>query len=270
MGSHDPFGPLKHKLWPKERPWFKLAIWLSIIKSQELTRFTCVQVLCNMPLEISWQGLELCFRPHLNPRSAHKVMGPQSCKSSNFGNLGVLLGSPETKCHLDVGLVERYKIYYKGEGGGFSQVRVVVNLVSPSCPWFVLAPKVFQLCTNHFVLVLCKSVWVVKAYQFFLVHTGAPAHPSTPPKCCEPGSVPWLLTLSLSSIWDSHLSPSRSWECIIVTVQVGKSSISSYLLVSLISRIVLIRPLRLNGAIWTFLGRMALPLCGAFCPLYIV
>jgi hypothetical protein len=26
MGSHDPFGHLKHKLWPKERPGVKLAI----------------------------------------------------------------------------------------------------------------------------------------------------------------------------------------------------------------------------------------------------
>ncbi len=40
--------------------------------------------------------------------------------------------SPGTKCHLDVGLVERHKIYYKGEGGGFPQVRAVVSFVSPS------------------------------------------------------------------------------------------------------------------------------------------
>ncbi len=26
MDSHDPFGHLKHKLWPKERPGVKLAI----------------------------------------------------------------------------------------------------------------------------------------------------------------------------------------------------------------------------------------------------
>jgi len=26
MGSHDPFGHLKHKLWPKEGPEVKLAI----------------------------------------------------------------------------------------------------------------------------------------------------------------------------------------------------------------------------------------------------
>jgi len=55
----------------------------------------------------------------------------------------------ETKCHLDVGLMERCKVYYKGEGGGFTQVRAVVNLVSPSCLWLVLAPKMLQLCTNH-------------------------------------------------------------------------------------------------------------------------
>ncbi len=39
------------------------------------------------------------------------------------------LESPRTKCHLDVSLVERHKIYYKGEGGGFSQVRAMVSLV---------------------------------------------------------------------------------------------------------------------------------------------
>jgi hypothetical protein len=74
------------------------------------------------------------------------------------GISGLPLGSPGTRSHLDVAPVERRKVYYKGEGGGFPQVQAVVNLVCPSCPWFVLAPKVLQLCTNHLVLVLCKSV----------------------------------------------------------------------------------------------------------------
>jgi hypothetical protein len=56
-------------------------------------------------------------------------MGPQSCGSPNFGNL---IKTP--KCHLDVGPMARHKVYYKGEGGGFPQVRAVVNLVSPSLP----------------------------------------------------------------------------------------------------------------------------------------
>jgi hypothetical protein len=35
------------------------------------------------------------------------------------GILGFPLGSPETKSHLDVALVESYRVYYMGEGGGF-------------------------------------------------------------------------------------------------------------------------------------------------------
>jgi hypothetical protein len=47
------------------------------------------------------------------------------------GILGLPLGSLGTKCQLDMGLTERHKTYYKGEGGGFPQVWVVVSLVSP-------------------------------------------------------------------------------------------------------------------------------------------
>jgi hypothetical protein len=98
-----------------------------------------------------------------------------------MGILRLPLGNLGTKNHLDVAPVESYKIYYKGEGGGFPQVRAVVILVCPSCPWLVLAPKVLQLCTNHFVLVLCRSMWVIKACQFFLVpswSSNMPFYPS--------------------------------------------------------------------------------------------
>jgi hypothetical protein len=82
---------------------------------------------------------------------------------------------------LDVAPVKRQIEYYKGEGGGFPQVRAVVSLVSPSCSWFVLAPKVLQLYTNHLVLVLCRFVWVSEACQFFLVPSrsfNTPLYPS--------------------------------------------------------------------------------------------
>ncbi len=72
--------------------------------------------------------------------------------------LGLPLVSPRTENHLDVAPTERCRVYYKGEGGGFPQVGAVVSLVCLSCPRFVLALKVLQLCINHFVLVLCKSV----------------------------------------------------------------------------------------------------------------
>ncbi len=67
-------------------------------------------------------------------------------------------GVLEGKSHLDVGSVANHKINYKGEGGGFPQIRVVVNLVCLCCPWLILAPKVLQLCTNHVVWVMCRPM----------------------------------------------------------------------------------------------------------------
>jgi hypothetical protein len=72
----------------------------------------------------------------------------QSCGVLVVGISGHPLGSLGTKSHLDVALVESYRVYCKGEGGGFPQVRAVVSFVCPNCPWLVLTPKVFQLCIN--------------------------------------------------------------------------------------------------------------------------
>jgi hypothetical protein len=107
------------------------------------------------------------------------------------------------KSHLDVDPVERCRVYYKGEGGGFPQVRAVVSLMCscPCCPWLVLAPKVFQLCTNHLVWVVCKPVWVSEACQFLLVPSRSSNKPLYPSKCCELRSVPWFLPLPMSCTW---------------------------------------------------------------------
>ncbi len=60
--------------------------------------------------------------------------------------------NPGTKCHLDVGLVERHRVYYKGEGGGFLQVWAVVNLVTLSLPMAHPNTKSLHLCTNQLVV----------------------------------------------------------------------------------------------------------------------
>jgi len=65
---------------------------------------------------------------------------------------------PGEKSHLNVGPMERCRVCYKGEGGGFPQVRAVVSLMCSCCPWLVLTPKVLQLCTNHLVWVVCRPV----------------------------------------------------------------------------------------------------------------
>ncbi len=110
-------------------------------------------------------------------------------------------GVPREKSHLDVDPMERCRVYYKGEGGGFPQVRAVVSLVCLCCPWLVLAPRVFQLCTNHLVWVVCRPVWVSEACQLFLVPSRSSNTPLYPSKCYELGSVPQLLLLPLFSTW---------------------------------------------------------------------
>jgi hypothetical protein len=126
------------------------------------------------------------------------------------GISGLPLGSPGTKSHLDVVPVERCRVYYKGEGGGFPQVWAMVSLVGLSCPWLVLTPKVLQLCTNYFVLILCRSVWVIEACQFFLVPSRSSSTALYPSIMLWAKERPQFFTLSLFSVWDSHLSPSRS------------------------------------------------------------
>jgi hypothetical protein len=85
---------------------------------------------------------EVCSQSYGASKSPESVLA--RFQDSHAGVLG-------EKSHLDVGPVKRPKVYYKGEGGGFPQVRGVVNLVCRCCPWLVLASKVLQLCTNHFV-----------------------------------------------------------------------------------------------------------------------
>jgi hypothetical protein len=125
MSSHDPFVYLKHKLWSKERLGVKLVVWLSSTKSRELTRFPNVQEMCDILLENSRRGIQLCFRPHYNRRCARQGMGPQSCKSPNCANFG----SPGTQSHLDVAPMESCREYYKG--CCFPRVRAVMSFVSP-------------------------------------------------------------------------------------------------------------------------------------------
>jgi len=113
-----------------------------------------------------WKALDESYNFALDRTSIQgllaKLWGSKVPGVPAGGISGLPCGSPAgvlgKKNHLDVGPVERCRVYYKGEGGGFPQVRAVVSLVCPCCPWFVLAPKVLQLCTNHFVWVVCRPM----------------------------------------------------------------------------------------------------------------
>jgi hypothetical protein len=99
-----------------------------------------------------------------------KLWGRKVAGILTLGISGFPFGSPKTKCHLDVGLMERHKVYYKGEGGGFSpKSKLWWVLWVWICSWLVLAPKVLQLCINQLViwffagpcewLNVCHSSW---------------------------------------------------------------------------------------------------------------
>ncbi len=153
MGSHISFEYLKHKLWPKQRPEVKLPIWLPTIKSQEWPWFTYVQVACHISLKSSQQGLQLCFKHHLNRRLKRNFMSFQSCKSPNFGNFrtpylrvpgpnDIWLQAPwlgiENTIRGDVLVSLNYRPWWV--------------LWVHVCLWFVRAPKVLQLCINQLVV----------------------------------------------------------------------------------------------------------------------
>jgi hypothetical protein len=107
------FWPLKveNRLDPNACRWSAIHYWNVIEESYKFA-------LDLIPIRGLSKKLWLC-----------KVLGIQTGTV-----LGLLLRSPGTKSHLDVGAIERYREYYMGEGGGFFRVRAVVSLVSPKLP----------------------------------------------------------------------------------------------------------------------------------------
>ncbi len=71
-----------------------------------------------------------------------KLWGPKVVGVLILAISGLPFKSLRTKCHLDVGLMERHRVYYKGEGGAFPKFKSWWVLWVRVCPWLVLAPKV--------------------------------------------------------------------------------------------------------------------------------
>ncbi len=101
----------------------------------------------HIPLESSRQGLQLCLDLISIGGLQRELWAPKVVGVASLGILGLRLGSLGTKCHLDVGPVERHKVYYKGEGDGFSQVRAALSLMSLNLP--VARPSTKSAQTMH-------------------------------------------------------------------------------------------------------------------------
>jgi len=162
-------------------------------------------LVCKGRVTYHWKSLDNGYNFALDCISIRgllaKLWGSKVAGVPTWMISGLPFGSPRTKSHLDVGPMERCRVYYKGEGDGFPQVWAMVSIVCLCCLWLVLAPKVLQLRINHLVWVLCKHVWMSEACQLFLIPSQSSSMPLYPSTCCELGSMPRLLLLSLFSTW---------------------------------------------------------------------
>jgi hypothetical protein len=129
MRSHDPFEHLKHKLWPKEG-----SIWLLITKNKNHLDF----LMCKWRATYCWKvfdkGYNFALDLTLIEGLCTKLWAFKVTRVPISRISGLQVGSLGTKWHLGAGPVARHREYYKGEGGGFPQVRDVVSLVSPCLP----------------------------------------------------------------------------------------------------------------------------------------
>jgi hypothetical protein len=153
MASHESFGHLQPKLWAKEGPGVKLAVWLPTIKNRESTRPRRVQQECDMALESSQRELQPWFKPRPDPSSGGEKLWTPKVSGVQTGTVSRLhLGSPKKKSHLDVASTRSCREYYKGEGGGFPRVRAVVSQVSPSARGLSQHPKWCIMSSNQLVV----------------------------------------------------------------------------------------------------------------------
>jgi hypothetical protein len=143
LASNWSFGHLQPKLWTKEGPGVKLAVWLPTTKSQESTFSQRPMTVRDMALESSRGELQLWFKPRPDPNSGEKLW-MSKIPGVQTGTVSRLhLGSPGKKSHLDVPSTRSCREYYKGEGDGFPWVWAVVSLVCPSARDLSQHPRVF-------------------------------------------------------------------------------------------------------------------------------
>ncbi len=144
MGSHDPFGHLKHRLWPKES---RKSNWQFDYRPLEVKNRPDF-LTCRWRVTYRWKNLDKGYNFYLyliSIRSFHtKLWAPKVARISALGISKLPHGIPGRKWHLGVGPLARHIIYYKGEGGGFPQSGLWWVSWVRFCSWLVCAPK----CSN--------------------------------------------------------------------------------------------------------------------------
>jgi len=174
MGLYDPFGHIKHKLWPKESNWQFDSRPLKVGNWPDFLTFKWSVTYC-------WKALDKGYNFSINLitiESMHtKLWGPKSRESQFWEFQNSHLGVPG---HNSIWMwaswrgtkyTIRGKVVPSPKSGLWWVLWVWV------CPWFILTPKVLQ---PTYCLVLCMFVWMIKCLSFFLVPSRSSSMPLYP------------------------------------------------------------------------------------------
>jgi hypothetical protein len=160
MASHWSFGHLQPKLWAKEGPGVKLAVWLLTTKSRESTRSRHALGKCDTALESSRRGLQVWFRPRPHRRLGREAMMSQSPGSPKPGQF--------RDCTLGVPGQTTTWVWVRRSNAENTIGRMVVTPPEPGpwcvmwvrvSPWLVLTPNACRMSSNQLVLVLDAGSW---------------------------------------------------------------------------------------------------------------
>jgi hypothetical protein len=149
MASHWSFGHLQPKLWAKEGPGVKLAVWLPTTKSRESTCFRRALRECDTALESSLGGLQDWLRPRRDSKLGRGVMAVQSPGSptgTHSGQFRDSISGVPGKCDICMPLPWGNAEYTIGSKVvPYSRVRAVVSLVCPSARGLSQHPRVSRM-----------------------------------------------------------------------------------------------------------------------------
>jgi hypothetical protein len=157
MASHWSFGHLQPKLWAKEGPGVKLAVWLPTTKSRESTRYRRALGECDSALESSRRGLQVWFRPRPDRRSGREAMmfqssgspKPGQSKSGVPGQTTTWVWVRRSNAKNTIGKM----VVTPPESGPWCVMWVRVS------PWLVPTPNARKMSSNQLVLVLDAGSW---------------------------------------------------------------------------------------------------------------
>jgi hypothetical protein len=155
-------------------------------------------VACRQSATHHWKALEESYKFSLDLipiRGWSKKLWPHNVPRVQTGTVsGLLLGNPGTKSHSDVGVAEKHKVYYMGEGGGFPRVRAVVSQVSPELPMACTSTKGVPKNELTNLMVGLMQVRVNKwSFSLFLVPSRSFNTPLLPFLVLRTKSVPEVL-----------------------------------------------------------------------------